>query len=62
MVERFTPFADPNRPRLGRLADGKVNASRLIPPLPPVLLVDPNSCFVVESRINRRAFHKEDRR
>ncbi len=28
----------------------------------PVLVVDFHSCFVAETRINRRGFHKEDRR
>ena len=50
MVERFSPFADPHRPLLGRLVNGQVNARLclFLPPVPPVLLVDSNSCFIVD--------------
>ncbi len=50
MVERFSPFAVPHRSRLGRVANGRANASlcQFCPPLPPVLLVDPNSCFILD--------------
>ena len=64
VVKRFSLFADPHRPLSGSLVNDHIGAflCEFGPPLPPVLFVVPDSCYVAETRIDRRDFHKEDRR
>jgi hypothetical protein len=49
-------LVDRRCPLLGRLVNGQVNASMLIPPVPPVRLVDPNSCVAARQESIEEVF------